>query len=188
MAETRAKRWTVADVQALPYDEWTRYEIIDGELFVSTAPGDRHQGACTRCTVALSVWNDRTGLGVVLAGPGLVFSKHDAVIPDVIWASRARLATIERADRLHGAPELAVEVLSPGAANVRRDREIKLQLYSNWGVNEYWIVDWRTQTVEIYRRRDGQLELVATLGAKDELTSPLLPGFGLVIGRLFDWP
>jgi len=55
-------------------------------------------------------------------------------------------------------------------------------------VAEYWILDWPAQSVEVYPRRGGQLELVATLGPGDELTAPLLPSFRLVVGRLFDWP
>jgi Uma2 family endonuclease len=188
MAEAGTKRWTLAEIEALPYDEWTRYEIIDGELFVSTAPGDHHQAVCTRGAAALSIWNDRTGLGVVRAGPGLVFSDFDAVIPDVVWLSRERFAAIWRDDKLHGAPELVVEVLSPGAANARRDRQNKLKLYAEWGVDEYWIVDWQVPAVDVYRRRAAQLSLVGTLGAEGTLSSPLLPGFSLVVGRLFDWP
>ena len=102
--------------------------------------------------------------------------------------SRERFASIWRDDKLRGAPELVVEVLSPGAANARRDRQNKLKLYAEWGVDEYWIVDWQTPAVDVYRRREGQLSPVGTLGAHDTLTSPLLPGFNLVVGRLFDWP
>jgi Uma2 family endonuclease len=188
MAEAGTRRWTLAEIEALPYDEWTRYEIIDGELFVSTAPGDHHQAARTRGAVALGIWNDRSGIGVVRAGPGLVFSDFDAVIPDIVWMSRERFGAIWRDDKLHGAPELVVEVLSPGAANERRDRQNKLKLYAEWGVDEYWLVDWRTLTVDVYRRGDAQLSLVGTLGDQDTLISPLLPGFSLDVGRLFDWP
>jgi Uma2 family endonuclease len=188
MAEAGTKHWTLAEIEALPYDEWTRYEIIDGELFVSAAPGDHHQAVCTRGTVALSIWDDRSGLGVVRAGPGLVFSDFDAVIPDIIWMSRERFAAIWRDDKLRGAPELVVEVLSPGAANERRDRQNKLKVYADWGVDEYWIIDWQTLTIDVYQRGDAQLSLVGTLGAQDTLTSPLLPGFSLVVDRLFDWP
>jgi Uma2 family endonuclease len=63
-----------------------------------------------------------------------------------------------------------------------------LKLYAEWGVDEYWIVDWRTLTVAVYRRGDAQLSLVGTLGDQDTLISPLLPGFSLDFGRLFDWP
>ncbi|HLH26405.1 MAG TPA: Uma2 family endonuclease [Chloroflexota bacterium] len=188
MAEPQTKRWTVADVEALPYDEWNRYEIIDGELFVSRQPRDEHQDASGEIIIGLGNWNHQTRLGSVLHTPGLIFSNHDAVAPDIVWISRERRAAVERQDdgHLHGAPELVVEILSPGAANERRDREIKLQLYSDQGVDEYWIVDQRAQTVAVYRRHDTRLRLVETLQRDDALTSPLLPGFSLPVAHIFE--
>jgi Uma2 family endonuclease len=76
-------------------------------------------------------------------------------------------------------------VLSPGTANERRDREAKLKLYGRRGVHEYWIVDWMSRHVEVYRREDGRLTLVATLGADAALTSPLLPGLRCPVAELF---
>lgn len=69
--------------------------------------------------------------------------------------------------------------------NERRDREAKLKLYSIQGVQEYWIANWRLKTVEVYRRENAQLKLVATLIGNDELTSPLLPGFSCGIEQFF---
>ena len=77
------------------------------------------------------------------------------------------------------------EVLSPGSKNQRRDRELKLKLYAREGVDEYWLIDWSTQTVEVYRRTTGDLQHSATLSGSDELTSPLLPSFGLPLSRLW---
>ena len=75
------------------------------------------------------------------------------------------------------APDLVVEVLSPGSTNERRDRELKLKLYSRQGVHEYWIVDWQRHNLQVYRRSEAELHLVATLEDEDTLTSPNLPGF-----------
>ena len=83
------------------------------------------------------------------------------------------------------APELVVEGLSPGRANEFRDRELKLSLYSRQGVQEYWIVDWQAQTVEVYRPRQGALELTEPLGGADLLTSPLLAGFSCPVSSLW---
>ena len=87
--------------------------------------------------------------------------------------------------KLHAAPELVVEILSPGATNQRRDREAKLKLYAREGVGEYWIVDWRTRGVDVYRRTDERLQAAATLTDADTLTSPLLPGFAYPVGDLW---
>jgi Uma2 family endonuclease len=78
-----------------------------------------------------------------------------------------------------------VEVLSAGTENERRDREAKLKLYSSKGAQEYWIVNWRLQQVEIYHRENAQLRLMATLLNDDLLTSPLLPNFSCSIARFF---
>jgi Uma2 family endonuclease len=126
-----------------------------------------------------------TKLGKPFQTPGVVFTPTDAVIPDVVWASQARLEQgIDTAGHFTVAPELMVEILSAGEQNEQRDKSVKLKLYSRYGVQEYWIVNWQLQTLEIYRRTDAQLQLVATLLAGDTLTSPLLPGFSAEIDSL----
>jgi Uma2 family endonuclease len=116
----------------------------------------------------------------------VIFADDDDVAPDVVWISHTRRAAALGSDgHLHAAPELVVEVLSPGSTNERRDREAKLKLYSRRGVLEYWIVDWRTQQVEVYQREDLALHLVATLHPTDRLTSLLLPGFSCEVATLF---
>ena len=182
-----ARRYTSADLERLPDVEGVRYEILDGELHVSRQPSWHHQYATNKVAVALDTWSDATGNGVTLPAPGVIFAPDDDAVPDVVWISRERLATLQdEAGHLRGAPELVVEVLSPGAVNERRDRELKLQLYSRQGAEEYWVVDWRMRTVQVFRRDQGVLRLVATLGRDDTLTSPLLPGFSCPVSRL--WP
>lgn len=184
---TAAHHFTVADLASFPNDG-NRYEIIDGELYVSTAPHARHQITQDRVLFALLAWSEQPGRGIAISGAGLIFASDQAVIPDVLWVSSARLPVVFRGDgRLHAAPELVVEVLSPGADNEQRDRETKRKLYSRQGVQEYWIVDWVEQTVQVYRREQATLGLVLTLAATDRLTSPLLPGFSLAVGDLFPW-
>ncbi|GFE70738.1 hypothetical protein CFPU101_33480 [Chroococcus sp. FPU101] len=108
------------------------------------------------------------------------------MIPDVIWISHERLAILlDDAGHLTGVPELIVEVLSPGTKNVMRDKEAKFKLYSNQGVQEYWIVNYLLKTVEVYRRDQAQLKLMATLEENDVLTSPLLAEFPCQIQQFF---
>ena len=180
------RRYTSADLERLPAIEGVRYEIIAGELHVSTQPDWHHQLACVRAGTALENWSEATGAGVTLTAPGLVFRPDDDVAPDLIWISRERLASsADTSGHFRQAPELVVEVLSPGRQNVQRDREAKLHLYSRQGVDEYWIVDWRARTVEVYRQAGAGLLLIATLGTRDTLTSPLLPGFTCPVARLW---
>jgi Uma2 family endonuclease len=183
---TSGVRWTIQDVEALPDNEWIRYEIIDGELFVTRSPHHKHQHAIGCIFAALHSWSIESGLGEPSIMPGLIFSDSDNVAPDVVWASYERLAQIQdEAGHFRGAPELVVEVLSPGKVNEDRDRLAKLKLYSVQGVQEYWIVDRIAQRVEVYRRENARLVLVKTLLIGDAIASPLLPGFTCEVARLF---
>jgi Uma2 family endonuclease len=190
-----ARLFTVEDLATFP-ENGDRYEIIDGELYVSHAPHAEHQGVVDEASYALQAWRKADGLGWVVSGAGVVFSRHDGVIPDLMWFSDERLqqaminpATGEWDGHFYAAPDLAIEVLSPGAANESRDREVKLTLYSRRGVREYWIVDRFTRTVAVYRRTtEAALDLAATLTDQDTLASPLLPGFALPVAQLFQLP
>lgn len=180
-----ALRWTSADLAVLP-DNGKRYEIIDGELYMSRQPHWHHQRACLKICMALEAWSAQTGAGEANLAPGVIFADDDDVAPDVVWLSAARRnAVLGIEGHLHAAPELVVEVLSPGSVNERRDREAKLKLYSRRGVLEYWIVDWRTRQMEVYRRENLALHLVGTLHASDTLTSPLFPGLACEVATLF---
>ncbi len=173
-------RYTSSDLELLPDVEGTRYEIIDGDLHVSKQPSLEHSYVCMVLGTELHLWCRRTGLGRAFGVPGLVFAADEDVVPDLVWISLDRLAAArDSAGHLRAAPELAIEVLSPGSTNERRDRELKLKLYSRQGVHEYWIVDWRLRTIQVYRRADLALQLVSTVTDGDVLTSPLLPGFEL---------
>ncbi|AVH66739.1 hypothetical protein CDG77_03930 [Nostoc sp. 'Peltigera membranacea cyanobiont' 213] len=179
-------RWTTSDLELLQTDEWKRYEIIDGELFVTRAPHWRHQGTAGNICLELQIWSRSSDLGETRQAPGIIFTDADNVIPDVVWISHKRLALLlDEEGHLRGAPELIAEVLSAGTTNERRDREAKLKLYSSTGVQEYWIANWQLQQLEVYRRENAQLKLIATLLADDEITSPLLPGFGVRVKHFF---
>jgi len=178
-------RWTSADLESLP-DDGTRYEIIDGELYMSKQPHSYHQFVCSEVHGVLRDWNRTANLGAVVFAPGLIFADDDDVVPDVVWISNDRLNESLKSDgKFHEAPELVIEVLSPGRVNERRDREAKLKLYSRRGVGEYWIISWKTRSVDVYRRDKTELKLVSNLEERDRLQSPLLQGFSCSVASLF---
>jgi Uma2 family endonuclease len=178
---------TVTQLAAYPMDDGNRYELIDGELHVTTQPHLEHQEIVNELAYVLTAWNKQTRAGRVFPAPGVIFSEHDAVAPDLVWvrAARAPLVVNREDGKLHGAPDLAIEVLSQGSANERRDRETKLALYDRYGVTEYWIVDRFARRVDVYRRDGGRLTLVVQVQADALLTSPLLPGFACHVETLF---
>ena len=171
----------IADLDSLPEDG-NRYELIEGELFVSRAPSLTHQ-IVFRFLLTLGNYLEKSPIGKVWPGPGVIFSDFSGVIPDIIYISNERLDKIASGDRVAGAPDLVIEILSPGVENERRDRQAKRQLYGKYGVKEYWIVDSQKATIQIYR--SAKLRLAATLTRKDKLTSPLLPGFNCRVRDIF---
>jgi Uma2 family endonuclease len=182
-----SRRWTVADLEQIEPVEGERYEVIDGELYVAKQPSWEHQCLCVSLGGQLEQWSYESGLGSVSTSPGVIFSVEDGVAPDLAWVSLQRLrAGRDAAGHIHLAPELLIEILSPGRDNERRDRETKLTLYSREGVEEYWIVDWQPRTIDVYRRIGDALELFETYPGDGVLESPLLPGFRLQIARI--WP
>jgi Uma2 family endonuclease len=178
-------RWTSHDLESLP-DDGKRYEIVDGELYVSKQPHWDHQFVANQVWEVLQNWSRQTKAGMANSAPGVIFAADDDVAPDVVWISRERLAKAFQPDgKLHSAPELVVEVLSPGATNAARDREAKLKLYSRRGVMEYWIVNWQERYLEVYRREEAVLKLHSTLYEDDILQSPHLPGFSCQVSQIF---
>jgi len=176
-------RLTYEDYCLLP-DDGKRYEIIDGELYVTPSPVSAHQRVVTNLTYYLVEFTKRLGQGQVFVAPfDVVFSHYDVVEPDLIYISTER-ASVLTEKNVQGAPDLVVEVLSESTEG--RDRTTKLKLYARYGVREYWMIDPATRTAEIYRTVPQGLELASTFGAARELTSPLLPGLRLTLAKVFE--
>ena len=176
-------RLTYEDYCLLPNDG-KRYEIIDGELFVTPSPFRLHQHVVTNLTYYLVDFVKKAGLGWVYAAPfDVVFSQTSVVEPDILYVSKSR-AEVLTEKNIQGAPDLVVEVLSPGT--LEADHTFKLKLYARFGVQEYWIIDPKGPSEEIYRRRKKGLDLTAKLGARDSLSSPLFPGSSLLLQRLIE--
>jgi Uma2 family endonuclease len=175
---------TVDELELMP-DDGNRYEVIEGELFVTRAPNYEHQVVISNLTILIGTYLKQNPIGSVVAGPGVIFSKFSGVIPDLIFLTHKTRKKVLLGGRLKGAPELAIEIISPGAENRRRDRVAKRNLYGKYGVQEYWIVDYKTRAVEVYALEQNVLQPVAKLNEKDGLTSTVLPGFTCAVKAIF---
>lgn len=184
--KTEKIKWNTRDLDFFP-DDGKRYEIIDGELIVTRAPHWKHQRVVMKISYQLENWCQKTGLGEVTTAPGIIFTGADNVIPDVVWISLERLQNLlDEKGHLIDAPELIVEVLSKNKQDLERDLEIKLKLYSNQGVQEYWVCDYEKKQVKVFSREQAALKLSATLFEQDNLSTNLLPGFSCQVSQLFD--
>lgn len=175
---------TIADLDCTP-DDGNKYELIEGEIYMSRTPSLTHQITLHNFEMALGSYVAVDPIGMVVPGPGVIFDDYNGVIPDIVFFSNKRRAVIAAHDRLTGAPDLVIEIISPGAENERRDRVLKRRIYGKFGVKEYWIVDFVNRSVEVYRLAGDELELAATFVGEDELTSVVLPGFRAKLTQLF---
>jgi len=182
---TKAQLLTIADWDAMPYGDGNRYEIIEGELFVSTSPGLTHQRVLTNLITLFAAFLGENPIGEVLPTPGLILNQYSGVIPDLVVFLNETGDMIITGERLTGPPDLVVEIVSPGPANMRRDRVAKLQLYSKHGVPEYWIVDPGNLTVEQYVSDGPSLKLTQTLRRAERLSSAAIPGFSCLLSQIF---
>jgi Uma2 family endonuclease len=179
---TTAKKLTTADYEKMPADGF-RHEIIEGEEYRTPAPTTDHQSVLFKIARRLGDHAEARKLGRVFVAPtAVVFSRHDAVEPDVFFVSKAR-ASIIKPKNIQGAPDLVVEVLSPSTA--ANDRGPKLKTYDDGGVREYWIVDPATKTVEIREFRATR----RTRGYQDDQSfqSELFPGLTLSLEDIFSF-
>ena len=175
---------TNKDLECLPEDG-NRYELIEGELYVSTAPELIHQRTLGKIFRAFTNYLDDHLIGEIVYGPGVILSDYDGVIPDLVYLSSERRDEIATGTRIYGAPNLVIEILSPGTQNMERDRKVKLKLYDKYDVDEYWIVDKRTRAIEVYRREGERLKFFTSFITDETITTPLLPDFECSVSGLF---
>lgn len=180
-----AKKLTYADLLSFP-DDGVRHEIIDGVHYVTPSPRVSHQRVAGRIHVELATFFERTPIGESLIAPlDVVLSIHDVVEPDVLVVLDDRIDILTDV-HIHGAPTIAIEVISPGTR--RRDERLKRDLYERVGVVEYWLVYPERQAIRVARRDNhGCFETLPEMSAAEgqALTTPLLPGFALDLSTLF---
>jgi Uma2 family endonuclease len=180
--ETGRSGLTYQDYCALP-DDGLRYEIVDGMLFAEPSPRRAHQKAVGNLFAILHAHVRAHGLGEVYVAPfDVILDPRTTVVPDLVFVTGERLDIV--AERgVEAAPDLLVEVLSPGTA--RRDRVRKLNAYTRHGVRHYWLVDADAKTVEAFELVEGAYRLAAAVGGDDELRPGVFPGLAISLPDLW---
>lgn len=158
IAATDKKHWTAADLRDIP-DDRNRYEIIDGELFVTPSPSLGHQMISKRLLLVINAYLEAHAIGDVVYAPADVVLADDTVVepdlfvlplvqgkPPLRWEDAGRLL-------------LVIEILSPSTARV--DRTVKRRRFQREGIPEYWIVDGDAEVVERWRPEDERPEIIS---------------------------
>ncbi len=173
---------TYEDYCALP-DDGKRYEIIEGELCVTPSPSRKHQEFAGNLLVVLKPFVAARRLGVVYIAPfDVILEETSIVVPDLLFVAQDRVGIVT--DRgVRGAPDLIVEILSPGTA--RRDRVEKAKLYARHGVGHYWLADPEARILEVYELTEGQYRRTANLADDDSFSPSLFPGLTIALSSLW---
>ena len=178
------KLYTVDDYLAMP-DEYPRYELLEGELIETVSPTSRHQLILQRLFKVLDAHTEAHHLGVIFVAPlDVILSRTIVVQPDLLFISKARQAELI-GERITGAPDLVIEILSP--ATSARDFNQKRKLYARHGVKEYWIVDPapRDGTIEVQRLQGAVFSTLALYEKGQILTTPTFEGLEMHVGQVF---
>lgn len=166
------------DYDRLP-DE-PRCELLYGRLVVSPSPSLLHQFVLLEIVRFLADVGDRCGGAALVSPVDVYLAPHSVVQPDALYVSTARRSILGA--KIEGAPDLVVEVLSPGTA--RRDRGDKLRLYAESGVGEYWVVDGAERQIE-FLVADGHGSFRVALPIDGIYRSARLPELELDLERLW---
>ena len=147
-------------------DDGKRHELIDGEHYVTPSPNFEASAGLWQPPLAdCDRGSSSTRIGRMFFAPfDVVFSRFDVVEPDLLYMSNERAAEVLTAANVQGAPELVVEIGSPGTR--KRDETIKRRLYERAGVSEYWVVDPELDVVRVYRRSAEGFERPVELSAE----------------------
>jgi Uma2 family endonuclease len=159
------------------------YELEHGRLVKMPSPRREHQEIVGLLFVALRQFAREHDLGTVVMAVDVALPTGQGYIPDITFVRREReAALLGRDGKVHGAPDLVVEVLSPSTR--LRDRYRKLRAYWEAGVMWYWLVDSEALGVEEFQHTP-QGYLAATLAAPGEIfETKALPGLRLDLAAL----
>jgi Uma2 family endonuclease len=172
--------WTAEMARALP-DDGNRYEVLDGELFVTPAPGFAHQEVLARLFAVIHPYVQQHSLGWTLWSPAdIEFSPRRSVQPD-LFVVRDTGAEKPKSWRDVKSLWLVIEALSPSTA--RADRLEKRRIYQGEGVPQYWIVDIDARLIERWRPGDDRPEIITDV--LEWQPEPEIPALQLVLEDVF---
>lgn len=177
---------TPEEFDSTPQEEWEEgyaYQLINGVLIASPPPSEGERGPNELLGYLLYVYRTEhpqgSALDYTLGEHTIACGENRRRADRVIWAGLARKPNVRSE-----LPTIAVEFVSPGWQNRRRDDEAKRDEYLGMGIQEYWIIDRFHRKMTVVRGpADAPSETV--IGQEGVFSTPLLPGFELLPGLLF---
>ncbi|MQL51169.1 Uma2 family endonuclease [Desulfofundulus thermobenzoicus] len=175
------QRYTYEDYCRLP--EGSPYQLIGGELVMTPSPTPYHQMVSMKLVFKMAGFVLEKGLGIVLYAPVDVYLEEtETYQPDIIFISNERLSIIEE-KRINGAPDLVVEILSPGTGYY--DLRSKYKVYEKSGVREYWIVDPHSKSVQVFCLQGRKFVLDREVEQQGTVQSHVIAGLTVQVESIF---
>lgn len=169
--------FTYQELQNLEVDENEQYELIDGKLMKRASPTTAHQRIVKKISMKMDTFISKKKLGELFFAPiDVVLDEYNMVQPNILFVSTQKQEIVQETN-IAGMPDLVVEVLSP--SSIARDRDIKMKLYAQFNINEYWIVDPLAPCIEIYALTENEYRLHSYAYEKGEVESIVLDKFKL---------
>ena len=179
------KLWTYDEIQAT-FDDDVRRELYDGEIFEMPAPYWIHQRILRILSRILDTWTLEHGGELFFAPVDLYVSARRYFEPDLLFYTAQSLEekpVFDDPAKFRVAPDLIVEVISPGTA--RNDRVRKLRIYAEFGVQHYWLLDPENRSLEVLELRDGIYAITHALAEDESFQPTLFPGLTLSLNEIF---
>lgn len=182
-SEKEERKITVEEFFEMELEEGYFYELINGHIVKKQALSPLHQEAVTNMSTLINNFIKEKDLGKCYVSPiDVFFDKYNNAQPDVLFIKKDRLFIVTH-DGIMGHPDLIVEVLSP--STYRNDRTSKKDLYCQFGVSEYWIVDPKNQAIEVYFLENDDYKMISFAIETGEIESKVLEGFKMDITSIF---
>ena len=182
------KVYTYADYFKWQFEE--RVELLKGKIFkMSPAPNRAHQTLTGYIHIELGVFLRKKTCQVYEAPFDVRLPRKSKEDKDIITVLQPDVCVVCDPSKLDkrgciGAPDIVVEILSPG--NNAKELKNKFELYEESGVKEYWVVSPQNQTFILNTLTDGKYQPSRIMTTGDIVISSVLPGFSLDLTGLFD--
>jgi Uma2 family endonuclease len=183
-------------VQKLTYQEYREmefddndpylYELLKGTLVKKSSPTLIHQRISRKLLFTFETYILQKKCGEIFYAPlDVVLDEENAPQPDLVYVSNENSAVLNEEELvIVGTPDLVIEILSPGTA--KRDKTLKKDIYGQFGVKEYWLVDPGNKTIEVYTLQNNRYELFAFADAEENVKSALLPDLAFALTTIFN--
>ena len=178
----KKKKYTDADYMLL--EEGAPFQLINYDLVMSPSPNTDHQTISFRIALIIGTFlENKNDKGYIASAPcDVKFDDGNVLQPDLLYITEARKTEIVT-DRIIGAPDLVLEILSP--SNAYYDLRQKKDIYQKYGVKEYIIIDPVQLNADLYLLKEGVYYVHQKAQKTESLHSLLLPGLSFDLNKIF---